>query len=416
MKISRALENRTVPEQRKYGKQRSDVEPEIKVLRSFAELEAVREIWASWKVRRDADIDFCHECMWTGKEFIRPHIIVIYREGQPEAMLVGRLEEIRFRCKLGYTPLPGPRIRQLTFAGVVLGRASEENGREFINSIMGALKGREAEAALVHQCEMGAAIYHMALRAPRIGSRDHLARPLPHDILTLTENTDQMYSRFSTGLKSDLRRKKRRMLRDFGDSVKIRKVCDKSELDLAILQIEKIAQTSYQRRLGVGFRDTEEMRRRMRFYAEKGWLRLYILSLSGKPCAFWLGTLYEGNCCSDYLAFDPEFRKYSPGTYLLMTIIEDLCAAGIREIDFGLGGGTYKKRLADLKLFGSSIYIFAPTTKGVGLNLQHCITGMLNIVLRSILAKINLPSKFKSSLRGWATLRSMGTERRLANL
>jgi len=81
---------------------RSGLRPEVKVLRSFAEVEAIRETWAGWKVRRDVDIDFCHECMCTGNEFIRPHVIVIYRGGEPDAMLVGRLEEIRFRCRIGY--------------------------------------------------------------------------------------------------------------------------------------------------------------------------------------------------------------------------------------------------------------------------------------------------------------------------
>src|ERR1035437_4668742 len=74
----------------------------VRIARSIGEVEAIREIWTAWKSHRDSDIDFCLEFVWSGEAFIRPHVIVIYRYGRPDAMLVGRLERARMNSKVGY--------------------------------------------------------------------------------------------------------------------------------------------------------------------------------------------------------------------------------------------------------------------------------------------------------------------------
>ena len=132
------------------------------------------------------------------------------------------------------------------------------------------------------------------------------------------------------------------------------------ELDDVIPQVEEIAKKTYQRGLGVGFQDTEEIRRRLRFCAEKGWLRVYVLHLGDLPCAFWIGTLYHGCFCSDYLAFDPNFGAYSPGTFLLMKVVEEFCGAGVKEIDFGPGEGRYKEQFGNLPSNEASIFVSHP--------------------------------------------------------
>ena len=54
----------------------------------------------------------------------------------------------------------------------------------------------------------------------------------------------------------------------------------------------------------------------------EGWLRAYLLYLGDRPCAFWIGMLYNGPFVSEYMSYDPEFRQFSPGMVLIMRVIE----------------------------------------------------------------------------------------------
>src|SRR5580700_4035265 len=82
---------------------------QVRVLRSFPEVEQIRDAWSAWKTHRDSDIDVCLQFVWVREEVVRPHVIVIHRNGHPEAMLVGRLERFRTTPKIGYVRLPGIR-------------------------------------------------------------------------------------------------------------------------------------------------------------------------------------------------------------------------------------------------------------------------------------------------------------------
>jgi len=141
------------------------------------------------------------------------------------------------------------------------------------------------------------------------------------------------------------------------------------------------------------------MRRRLRLCAEKGWLRIYVLHLSDTPCAFWIGTLYQGSFCSDYLAFDPRFSAYSPGTFLLMQVVEEFCRAGVKEIDFGPGEGRYKEQFGNSPSMEASVWIYSPTLKGLLVNTVRTTAGLIDDTMRKILERTNVLPKVKKLWR-----------------
>jgi len=74
----------------------------IQIIRSVPEIEGIRRIWTRWHHHPNSDVDFYLHILRSRPEILRPHIIVIYRGGQPEAMLVGRLERRHIECRIGY--------------------------------------------------------------------------------------------------------------------------------------------------------------------------------------------------------------------------------------------------------------------------------------------------------------------------
>jgi CelD/BcsL family acetyltransferase involved in cellulose biosynthesis len=75
---------------------------------------------------------------------------------------------------------------------------------------------------------------------------------------------------------------------------------------------------------------------------EQGILRLYILRLDIKVIAM-LYAFFEKDRVYCYLqGYDPEYRKLSPGTFVLGTVIEDAVRHGASSIDFLRGRESYK--------------------------------------------------------------------------
>jgi GNAT acetyltransferase-like protein len=369
---------------------------EVKIARSLAEVEEIRESWTAAKGHRDGNIDFCLNFVWSGEEFVRPHVVVIYRQGRADAILVGRIENVRIRPKIGYFRLPAVRTRLLNFAhGGLLGNCSEENSEEFVKGAIAALQLGEADAVLFDRIPVASPTYQKASTMPGFLMRDRLIRSEPHSSMTLPNTLDQVFAAFSSGLRAEVRRKKRKIIADFGDRVKITCYIDESGLDGMLAQVEEVATKTYQRALGVGFEDSDRMRQRLRLCAREGWLRMYLLTVDNKPCAFWIGTVYDGVFYSDYNGYDPGYRDYSLGTFLLISMVEDFCKENVRAVDFGFGQAEYKDRFSNERAMKASVYIFSQGTKGLFLHGSRTIASSIDGALRAMLDRVDLLPRIK---------------------
>src|SRR5262249_11477905 len=90
--------------------------------------------------------------------------------------------------------------------------------------------------------------------------------------------------------------------------------------------------------------DTPAARDHFIAYAERGWLRSYLL-LSGDHCiAFVIGMQSAGVFRYEFPGYDPAGAPYGPGKVLLCHILEVLHAHRRPEwFDFGTGDAEYKR-------------------------------------------------------------------------
>jgi CelD/BcsL family acetyltransferase involved in cellulose biosynthesis len=68
--------------------------------------------------------------------------------------------------------------------------------------------------------------------------------------------------------------------------------------------------------------------------AERGWLRLYFLTLNGRRIAFDFSLLYRNRLYVLKPGYDPEFAPYSPYNSLCYLKLKDAFENGIEECDF----------------------------------------------------------------------------------
>ncbi|MGH3127470.1 MAG: GNAT family N-acetyltransferase [Gaiellaceae bacterium] len=94
------------------------------------------------------------------------------------------------------------------------------------------------------------------------------------------------------------------------------------------------------------FGDTPFHRELAREALERGWLRLWLLELDGRPIAAWHG-FQVGTVCSYYQAGrDPGLERHSIGYLLMAHSIHAAIAEGATEYRFGRGDEAFKTRFA----------------------------------------------------------------------
>jgi CelD/BcsL family acetyltransferase involved in cellulose biosynthesis len=81
--------------------------------------------------------------------------------------------------------------------------------------------------------------------------------------------------------------------------------------------------------------------------AERGWLRLWLLELDGRPAAAWLGFRFAGAECYYQAGRDPAYDKHSVAFVLLARTIREALEDGETEYRFLRGDEPYKYRFAN---------------------------------------------------------------------
>jgi CelD/BcsL family acetyltransferase involved in cellulose biosynthesis len=163
---------------------------------------------------------------------------------------------------------------------------------------------------------------------------------------------------------------------------------------------EHIARRSYQRGIGTGFRDSDTLRACWRAGAAQGALDVRLLWLGDQPVAFSSGFVFDGTLWLEHIGYDPAFRRVRPGMFLLLRLIEDLAGRGdVRSVDFGIGDADYERRLCDDSRKTVSVYLFAPTLRGLWLNTVRGTASGIGRVGRKTLTRLGLLPWLKTRWR-----------------
>ena len=378
---------------------------QIRVARDFAEVESLREAWSKWPGHRDSEIDFYLMIVRSYPEVLRPHVIALYRNGQPEAILIGRLEEKKLAFKVGYLTLFRPKARCLDFVYDGLrGNASPENTEILVREVTNCLRSGEADLALLEFIPIDSVLYRYSKTLPGFLSRDTSPSRTGHESLKLPPSIDELYKRMSSKRRSEIRRKAKKFVAQATAGINIVCYRQPEQLDRIFQDVEEIAKKTYLRGLGTGFEDNALVRARLELCARKGWLRAYVLYVGDRPCAYWIGMLCGETFYGEYVGYDPEYRLLSPGMYVMLNVIETFCngTSGdtVREVDFGFGNAEYKSALCNSSSVESSVFMFAPTFKGLRLNFTRTAARMVDNAGRKTVAHANWLQKIKKTWRG----------------
>jgi len=343
----------------------------VSIARTAQEVESLREIWANLQHGPLASIDYLLTAIKFQKNAIRPHVIVIYRQGKPETLLVGLINdtatEIKFKgstiLRLKY------RILGITLGGII-GNMAQENCAVLIGELNKSLKHREVDAVYFQEIQTKSHIYQLAQEIPSYLFRDHFPQVENHYKMTLFPSADDFYASKTSKQRYNLRRATKKLYKQFSDQITIRCFQTTSEIPQFCQEAAEISQKSWQSQVSGGLTNDPATRNLLSLLATRNQFLGYILYVEGAPCAYQYGFIHEAAYHLDYLGYDPKFEDYGIGTVLLLKVIEILCNDPyFKFFDFGWMSADYKDRFCDQVWKEANIYLFQPTFKGAILNI-----------------------------------------------
>jgi CelD/BcsL family acetyltransferase involved in cellulose biosynthesis len=383
------------------GSRSSGGDRQLRVLRSLPELGSVREAWL--RLQGDqilADPDFI-EASQHDPAVIRPHVIVLERDGAAEAMFVARIEQLRLVSRLGYRKIYAPEVRSITVVyGGILGDVDERAFRQMLASVRDSLANGEADIASFRYLPIDSPFYRIAATEAPFLSRQHTADGETSWELELPASVDDVLQLCSSKTRKNLRWYARKLERTYEGKLEIRRYTQPDQIDDFFRAIEVVAPKTYQEGLGVALRDTPLHRARTSLCLERGWFRGYVLVLDGLPCAFHYGEVYRGRFRLGRPGYDPAFAEFGVGTYLLLKVLEDLCSdEAARVVDYGMGHADFKERFSTRSWGEGSVLIYAPTFRGARINLTRTALEASIGMAKRVAGRANLTRSLKRRFR-----------------
>jgi hypothetical protein len=373
----------------------------VRSAQSVAEIEKLRPEWSAWHCHPNSDIDYFLTNLGTIPGTLGPHVITVYRSRVLDCLLVGKLQQGLSPISSLGVPLPAARTLFFVTEGF-LGNQSTENAELVVREVLHCLRQGQADAAEFNDLPEYSPLYRAVKRIPSVLCRDRSPVERIHRRLVLPATFHEYFRSLSSKERSNFRTHGKLLLNSFPDKVRVDRFCE-HQVDTLIRDVETVAAKSYQRALGTGFTLADAST--LRLDAQNSALRAYVLYVEGEPCAFLVATWYKGTLYGRSIGYDPRYRRYAPGQYLLMRFIEDcfrpVAGQPTIVIDPGPGAHQYKRSFTNHETREYSLLIYAPTPKGAILNAVRTAVLFCTRAGKALLAKTGLTDDVWKMWKTW---------------
>jgi CelD/BcsL family acetyltransferase involved in cellulose biosynthesis len=225
-----------------------------------------------------------------------------------------------------------------------------------------------------------------------------------HQFISLPPSLGDYLKEMGSRSRQSVQYSARRLEKDMSGSVETVKFDSVGAVDRFLKDAAAISARTYQTTLlGLGIRDNDAMRAQLRFEAERGWLRSYILYCGNEPSAFMLGHQYGGCYYYDDVGYDPKFAKWSVGSVLQLKVLEELFGSPTRPeyFDFSTGYGPHKGRFGNLSRREANVLVLPRTLRNAALATAYRASDGLSKTSVRVLDRLGVKDRLKQFIRRW---------------
>lgn len=298
-------------------------------------------------------------------------------------------------CRLGEVTFWDPALRLWVYQAGLFEGAGEDDVVERIRA-----EARARDGAFLNSLRTGDAGTGLSLRS---GFLRYVPRRDDRYVVDLADSFDGYMETFAGKTRSTLRRKVRKFEREAGGQLDVREYRSRAELEAFFEPARAVSARSYQEiMLDAGLPDEDGFRQQALADADQGRCRGYLLFFDGRPAAYLYCPIRDGVARYAYVGYDQKLSTLSPGTVLLLTVLERLHAdPEIHTFDFLEGGeeGSHKAFFANRNLRCINVFLLRPTPRNIGIVLVHAGSRRLSRGLAWLLDRLGLKQRIRQAIR-----------------
>lgn len=209
-----------------------------------------------------------------------------------------------------------------------------------------------------------------------------LREPFERHTLQLPGSFAQYLHQFDAKKRYNLKRQVRQLGMACGGEATLQEFSRPEQVEEFLQAIAELVDRSWQAGVTNDLpRRTELCLREYRSLAESGLFRSYVLYAGGQAAAYCVGLQYEDIYYFDATAYDPRQAAHSPGSVLLLMLVEALTAdqdRRVRTVNFGYGDHDYKRSFGNVHELVAEVVLLKSTVgtrwkTGLYKSLQSCV-------------------------------------------
>lgn len=206
-------------------------------------------------------------------------------------------------------------------------------------------------------------------------------------------------SKFSSKSRKNLTRNVRKIARLNGGRVNWHEYRTAVEMAEFYRIARGLSKKTYQERLlDIAFSQKSEQE--LCALASQDAVRGYGLFHDGEAIAVALCRCYGNTILYDWIGYDPKYKRYSPGSALLLLMLEKLFSEGrFRYLDFGEGSDWYKKFFANGVMLCARVYFFPLRFAVLAVVLLHAGSNQISNFVGALLDRFRLRHRIRRFVR-----------------
>jgi hypothetical protein len=229
--------------------------------------------------------------------------------------------------------------------------------------------------------------------------------PKQHPLIQMEGSFEEYMNKFSTKTRYKRLREVKK-LREQGD-ISLMRITAPEDVEAFSKESAEVSRKTYQYNLlGLGIRNEDLLKRNLRFLAERGWLRSYLLKCNGVACSFMIGYQDVNRFYYIDIGYDAKWMKFSAGNVLQLLVLEDLYQYRTPRIfDFG-SYGKHKKFFSNDHYMETDVYLFPRRVYSHFARSVHSVSLNASDSVAKVLDRFGLKNKIKKAIRKFSVART----------
>jgi hypothetical protein len=333
-----------------------------------------------------------------------PIVVAVYDGDELIGVAPFLLRRWPWACMIGYVTLMRFPMRVASLGGeTLLARADREAEEALIHAML--TTATPCDMIFLDNVPLESSLWRLVQDSPLIRGRFWIYTPgkvAPHWLIDMPESFQAYLAGFSGRTRRKLQYAVRKLDATCEGRLRVQRITRREQVPELLEQVARVSAQSWQgTRMGLVIRPTPEEGERLGAYADRGWLRCYLLKHGDEALAFVLGRQADGVYYYDRVGYLPGWSDYSPGKVLLYRLIEDLFDADTPTwLNFGSDDSEYKRLFGNHAYDDRSVYLVRRSAYATLAYATHALCRAAGAATLRTLDRLHLKERARQLVRG----------------